>query len=488
MPGVLEVDEPYKASVRAAFEGRLLDGTDFPLPDPHICCFATAGSEAGIPHWALYGRSGAGLVLVLDGKALSGSKLDLVPVIYDVAQQRRLREPDPSVKFGVEAVGPILRSTSTSPWRSASARSPCEASRSDGGALLRTTLAGLLVDQVLVGLQRFAGQSMLRGDNLDDPLVAPFDEEPRERSRQARPDKPSEQQPEIEPPAEPGRHQRPGDRKRPRLLLVAQASNLTHGRQLSRPRLINLAEPPHRTIIWPGSSDGERGMGAKAVGSPRLADHVALEFASLRRVYEVSGGIVRFQGHGGRPWGSRTCCAWAKCGTPIDLIGECRDLGNDPARWFPRMLEGLSRLVGSPVTGGEGLAPRTDCPVIPLSAFDSGMTPADRTILGAYMRDGGPTADPLFARLEYVPGKTFTRTRRQLIEDADYHRSSVYDRYFRVGMVEHRLVSVHRRSAERSFSALCFHRAPRERDFSPREQGLLTSFTKSWGRWWGAHW
>jgi DNA-binding CsgD family transcriptional regulator len=158
------------------------------------------------------------------------------------------------------------------------------------------------------------------------------------------------------------------------------------------------------------------------------------------------------------------------------LIGECRDLGNDPARWFPRMLEGLSRLVGGIVTGGEGLAPRVDRPMTHLSAFESGMTPSERAILVAYMRDGGPAADPLFARLEYVAGKTITRTRRQVIRDADYHRSSVYDRYFRVGKVEHRLISVHRRSGERSISALCLHRAPRERDFSPREQGLLTLF------------
>jgi hypothetical protein len=85
-----ELDHAYEESVGAAFEGRLLDGTDFPLPDPHVCCFATAASEAGIPHWAFYGRSGAGLVLVFDGEALSRSQLDLVPVIYDVAEQKRL--------------------------------------------------------------------------------------------------------------------------------------------------------------------------------------------------------------------------------------------------------------------------------------------------------------------------------------------------------------------------------------------------------------
>jgi len=158
------------------------------------------------------------------------------------------------------------------------------------------------------------------------------------------------------------------------------------------------------------------------------------------------------------------------------LIGECRDLGNDAARWFPRMLEGMSRLVGSEVAGGEGLAPRADRPVTALSAFDSGMSPSDRALLGAYMREGGPRVDPLYTRIEYVPGKAFTRTRRQLVRDADYHRSSVYDRYFRVGRVEHRLVSVYQQSADRSFSALCFHRPPGERDFSPREQRLLTFF------------
>jgi DNA-binding CsgD family transcriptional regulator len=158
------------------------------------------------------------------------------------------------------------------------------------------------------------------------------------------------------------------------------------------------------------------------------------------------------------------------------LIGECRDLGNDSARWFPRMLEGMSRLVGSMVTGGEGLAPRADGAMTPLSTFDSGLSPSDRAVLGAYVRDGGPAADPLFARLEYVPGKATTRTRRQLVRDADYHRSSVYDRYFRVGKVEHRLVSAYQQSAEPSFSLLHLYRAPRERDFSPREQRLLSFF------------
>ena len=38
------------------------------------------------------------------------------------------------------------------------------------------------------------------------------------------------------------------------------------------------------------------------------------------------------------------------------LIGDCRDLGYDPALWHPRLSEGLSRLIGAPmVSVAEGL-------------------------------------------------------------------------------------------------------------------------------------
>src|SRR5437867_2073605 len=37
------------------------------------------------------------------------------------------------------------------------------------------------------------------------------------------------------------------------------------------------------------------------------------------------------------------------------LIGDCRDLGSDPALWHRRMLEALCRLIGVPAAvGGEG--------------------------------------------------------------------------------------------------------------------------------------
>ena len=37
------------------------------------------------------------------------------------------------------------------------------------------------------------------------------------------------------------------------------------------------------------------------------------------------------------------------------LVGECRDLGGDPALWNRRMLEGLCTLIGAPAAaGGEG--------------------------------------------------------------------------------------------------------------------------------------
>jgi hypothetical protein len=86
-----DVDKVFRETISLAFDGLLLDGTDEPLPDPHVCCFTTADREREIAHWALYGRSGAGVALVFDGIGLSRLKsADLVPVVYDFDAQMKL--------------------------------------------------------------------------------------------------------------------------------------------------------------------------------------------------------------------------------------------------------------------------------------------------------------------------------------------------------------------------------------------------------------
>jgi DNA-binding CsgD family transcriptional regulator len=159
------------------------------------------------------------------------------------------------------------------------------------------------------------------------------------------------------------------------------------------------------------------------------------------------------------------------------LIGECRDLGSDPALWHRRMFEGLCRLIGVPAaTGGEAWWVRPHRSIEPVSAFDSGLPPRNRERRSAYMRDHGHAVDPIWQALQRVPGRLVTRSRRQLVSDAVWYRSIVFNEYLRPAAVDHRLTSVYQVSDAGAFSVIAPQREIRERDFSPREARLLNFF------------
>jgi DNA-binding CsgD family transcriptional regulator len=165
------------------------------------------------------------------------------------------------------------------------------------------------------------------------------------------------------------------------------------------------------------------------------------------------------------------------------LIGECRDLGSDPALWHRRMFEGLCRLVGAPgASGGEGRWSRPHRPLEPLSFFDSGLPPLNRERLAAYIRDKVHTIDPIWQALQRLPGRLVTRTRRQLVSDAVWDRSVAFNEYLRPAHVGHRITSVCQISDAESISGITLRRFLGERDFSPREQRLLNFFHGELGR------
>ena len=159
------------------------------------------------------------------------------------------------------------------------------------------------------------------------------------------------------------------------------------------------------------------------------------------------------------------------------LIGECRDLGTDPALWCPRMLEGLCRLLGAPVaTGGEGQWPRPRRAVVVISAFEVGLDSHARELYRAYHRELGPAGDPVFRALQHVPDRLVTYTRRQLVSNTTWYGSVCWNDYYRPAHIDHQLTSVHQTSDDGAISAIVLVRASGERDFSPRELQLLNFF------------
>jgi DNA-binding CsgD family transcriptional regulator len=165
------------------------------------------------------------------------------------------------------------------------------------------------------------------------------------------------------------------------------------------------------------------------------------------------------------------------------LIGECRDLGSEPALWQMRMLAGLCPLIGAAVgSGGEGLWVRPTHPIQPLSAFDVGFDAHGHDLYMAQFRDIGPQRDAIFLALGDVPGRVLTRTRSAMVPDAVWYRSRDFNDYRKPAGFDHCLASVCFVSPHRAIAAIALARELGERDFSPGEVRLLEFFHGELGR------
>jgi DNA-binding NarL/FixJ family response regulator len=165
------------------------------------------------------------------------------------------------------------------------------------------------------------------------------------------------------------------------------------------------------------------------------------------------------------------------------VIGECRDVGGHPGLWHRRMLEMLSVLFGVvQAAGGEAWWERPGRPIQPISAYSASAEPAADDALRSYHRAEGPQADPIFQEMKKQPRSLITRTRRQLVSDAEWYRSVSFDRYYRTGGIDHSLKSVFRVASDGATSVISLNRAIGDRDFSAREQRLLSFFHAELGR------
>lgn len=165
------------------------------------------------------------------------------------------------------------------------------------------------------------------------------------------------------------------------------------------------------------------------------------------------------------------------------LIGDCRDVGHDPALWHRTMLDRLARRFGVvEATGGEGWWTRPGGRPRPVSAHDVSADSAAHSAFLAYHRAVGPADDPIFRAIQRSPARVVTRSRSHLVPDAVWYRSAAFTDYRRVGGVDHALTSVCQTSDRGATSVISLNRALHDRDFSPREQQWLTFFHAELGR------
>jgi DNA-binding CsgD family transcriptional regulator len=165
------------------------------------------------------------------------------------------------------------------------------------------------------------------------------------------------------------------------------------------------------------------------------------------------------------------------------LIGECRDLGRHPGLWYRRMLEGLALLFGVvQASGGEAWWWGSGHAIEPISVYSASAEPIAEQALRAYHRAHGPGHDPVFQAVQQQPGKLVTRTRPQVVSDADWYRSETFDQYYRLGGLDHHILSVFQFRADGAASGIALNRSIGEPDFSARQQRLLRFFHAELGR------
>lgn len=153
------------------------------------------------------------------------------------------------------------------------------------------------------------------------------------------------------------------------------------------------------------------------------------------------------------------------------LIGDCRDLGAEPALWHSRLLEGGVQLAGGGVAvAAEGTL---DAPnrLRPIARFGAGLDSAGQRALAHWERDIGTSGCPLFARLLSEQGSLRTFTRTALLKNAAWYRSSSFE-YRRPAQIDHQLTSLCVRS-DGAYSLLCLNQPAGAPDFSERQRQLL---------------
>ena len=159
------------------------------------------------------------------------------------------------------------------------------------------------------------------------------------------------------------------------------------------------------------------------------------------------------------------------------LIGECRDLGSEPALWHMRMFAGLCQLVGgATAAGGEGVWTRATRQIQPLSSFGVGMDTSHRKLYAAYLREITPQGDPVLHALADVRGGVLTHTRRAVVPDAVWYKSEDFNNYRKPAGINHCLASVREVSHQGAITVITLHRSVGDRDFSPGEVRLLSFF------------
>jgi DNA-binding CsgD family transcriptional regulator len=170
----------------------------------------------------------------------------------------------------------------------------------------------------------------------------------------------------------------------------------------------------------------------------------------------------------------------------FQLLGELRELGQEPDQWRARLAIGLARLCGARLTHATELKVRvvaatdaTHCGhyVECLHERSEGLSAEQSTRFQRELLDLPGEADPAFPAMVPLYGTSFTRRRQQLASDRDWYGSSAANDYFRRYDCDDYIKSMEPVELPGGTQLLCgitLYRGWRERPFSERERALVS--------------
>lgn len=158
------------------------------------------------------------------------------------------------------------------------------------------------------------------------------------------------------------------------------------------------------------------------------------------------------------------------------LVGECREVGDDPALWRPHFLTGVARLAGA------GAAVEYEGKWPPLRIFGAAVwglengfdRRAFERMNAEFARTGRttPMMGPYSAAVERGGGPALTRA--DVLPDADWYRSAYYREYHEPSGADAMMYCANAQlPGGCGQSALILVRPTREADFAPRARSVV---------------
>jgi DNA-binding NarL/FixJ family response regulator len=153
------------------------------------------------------------------------------------------------------------------------------------------------------------------------------------------------------------------------------------------------------------------------------------------------------------------------------LVGECRELGQDALAWHRHMLEGLTRLVGAAVSTSMELQPGADGQLGGVFGVDAGWATASQRAFyfEQYVAGDGFRGAVTFQRFTAVRSRHLTRSRQQVVPTTEWDRSFEFNETRRPLGLDDLLASVVWLQDPPALYGFVLNRPLGEPPFGPRE-------------------